>query len=256
MSTALIGHTGFVGGNLAAQAQFDDCYNSRTIEGMTGKSYDLVVCSGARAEKWLANKQPDADREGIARLTKVLATVRARKMVLISTVDVFQQPVNVDETTLVTLAGLSAYGRHRFELEEFVRSRFPTLIVRLPGLFGPGLKKNAIYDLLYDNRVDLIHPAAIYQFYDVTRLWNEITVAQNADLPLVHFATEPVSMAEVAREGFGREFSHAAAFPPARYDFHTRYAGLYGGPDNYLYSRQEVVQQIRDFASSQRQRAA
>ena len=49
MKTALIGSTGFVGGNLQRQAAFDDGYHSRNIESLAGKSYDLIVCAGAPA---------------------------------------------------------------------------------------------------------------------------------------------------------------------------------------------------------------
>lgn len=256
MNTALIGHTGFVGSNVAAQTRFDDCFNSHNIEEMAGKDYDLVVCCGARAEKWLANLHPEADRQGIERLTDVLDQVRAKQMILISTVDVFQSPINVDESSSVTLDGLGPYGKHRFELEQFVRSRFETLVVRLPGLFGPGLKKNIIYDFLHDNSVDKIHHAACYQFYDTTRLWRDIQVALKAQLELVHFATEPVSVGDVARVAFNREFTNAPNNNPARYDFRTRYDSLYGNTSGYLYDRGDVLHAIRQFAQSEPQRRA
>jgi len=256
MTTALIGHTGFVGSNLAAQTRFNDCYNSQNIEEMAGKDYDLIVCCGARAEKWLANLHPESDRQGIKRLTDVLDQVRAKQMILISTVDVFQSPINVDENSPIMLDGLGPYGKHRFELEQFVRMRFPTLIVRLPGLFGPGLKKNIIYDFLNDNAVDKIHHAACYQFYDTTRLWRDIQVALKARLNLVHFATEPVSVADVARIAFGREFTNAPHDNPARYDFRTRHDSLYGNTSGYLYSHDEVLHAIRQFAQTHPQRRA
>ena len=43
---------------------------------------------------------------------------------------------------------LPAYGRNRLQLERWVREDFPAaLIVRLPALYGKGLKKNCLYDL-------------------------------------------------------------------------------------------------------------
>lgn len=256
MPAALIGHTGFVGGNLASQTRFDEFFNSSNSEQMSGRSYDLVVCCGARAEKWLANQQPDADRAGIARLMDVLATVRARQLILVSTVDVFQSPVAVDETTPVVLDGLCPYGKHRFELEEFVGGRFPTLVARLPGLFGPGLKKNVIYDFLHDNNLNRIHHAAEFQFYDLRRLWRDLTIAREAGLSLVHLATEPVSVADVARAVLGREFCNAPPIAPARYDFRTRHAALFGREGHYLEERSEVLQRIHDFVAACRKRAA
>ena len=47
METALIGHTGFVGGVLKAQQPFDELYASRNIDAIRGKRFKLVVCAGA-----------------------------------------------------------------------------------------------------------------------------------------------------------------------------------------------------------------
>src|SRR5262249_7287015 len=127
-TAALIGHTGFVGGNLARQRSFDAFFNSSNIEGIAGRSFDLVVCSGARAEKWKANADPEADLNGIERLTRALEHVEARKLVLISTVDVFLDPVGVDEESPTPMTGLHAYGRNRRRLEQIVASRFDALV--------------------------------------------------------------------------------------------------------------------------------
>ena len=64
MRAALIGHSGFVGSNLARQTRFDSTYNSSNIESIAGQEFDLLVCAGVRAEKWIANANPDADRRG------------------------------------------------------------------------------------------------------------------------------------------------------------------------------------------------
>ena len=87
--TCLIGHTGFVGGNLVRQYAFEDCYNSRNIEQIRGRSYDLLVCCGVSAVKWQANQFPAEDRAGIDRLLENLASVTAARSILISTVDVY-----------------------------------------------------------------------------------------------------------------------------------------------------------------------
>src|SRR5947209_1521880 len=97
MASALIGHTGFVGGNLARQRRFDEFYNSRNVEQIAGRAFDLVVCSGAPAEKWRANQNPEADRVCLDRLWSALRLVSARKVILISTIDVYAAPVGVDE---------------------------------------------------------------------------------------------------------------------------------------------------------------
>src|SRR3954462_10163963 len=99
MTRALIGATGFVGGTLLRQSSFSDLYHSRNIDEIRGRSYDLVVCAGARAEKWKANQDPETDRAAIARLSRPLAEARRGVGVLISTIDVYPEPVAVDEDT-------------------------------------------------------------------------------------------------------------------------------------------------------------
>lgn len=256
MRSALIGHTGFVGGNLAAQFSFTDFFNSKTIGGMAGREFDLVVCSGARAEKWKANQDPVADQAGIRGLTDILEKVRAREFILISTVDVFRTPCDVDEATPIDTIGLGPYGLHRHELEQFCRERFATRVVRLPGLFGPGLKKNIIYDFLHNNQVDKVHADSVYQFYDLTRLWSDISVIRRHDIDLVHLATPPVSVADVASKAFGFEFTNRPAGNPARYDFQTRHSDLFGGPAGYLHDEAELWRRLQAFVSMSRTRAA
>ena len=51
-ATALVGHTGFVGGNLLRQTQFDDLYNSSNIGAIAGGQQELIVDSGASIEKF------------------------------------------------------------------------------------------------------------------------------------------------------------------------------------------------------------
>lgn len=252
--SALIGYTGFVGSNLLRQRSFDACFNSSNVEAIAGRSFDLVVCAGAPAEKWKANADPERDSDIVERLTRALEHVNANKLVLISTVDVFLEPRDVDEESPVPLAGLHAYGRHRRRLEQIVASRFETHIVRLGGLFGRGLKKNVIYDFLHENQTERIDARSVFQFYDLRRLWRDITTAIDNELSLVHLATEPVSVAEVARAGFGIEFTNQTPAPPAQYDVHTRYAPLFGGSGSYIEAKSTELAAIASFVEAERQR--
>jgi nucleoside-diphosphate-sugar epimerase len=252
MSSALIGYTGFVGGNLLAQRSFDARFNSSNIEQIAGRSFDLVVCCGAPAEKWKANADPERDMANLTRLTRALSEVNAAKVVLTSTVDVFARPVGVDEDSPTPSDGLHAYGRHRLWVEELVAARFDACILRLPGLYGPGLKKNAIFDLLNDNDVAKIDSRAVFQFYNVERLWRDIETALRHDLSLVHLPTEPVSIAEVAEAAFARPFANEVALSPARYDMRTKYAALFGGDGAYIESKARELNGIATFVERAR----
>jgi nucleoside-diphosphate-sugar epimerase len=254
--TALIGYTGFVGGNLLAQRAFDALYNSSNIEEIAGRSFDLIVCAGAPAEKWKANAEPERDLANIERLAAALARASARRFVLLSTVDVFGSAIAVDEQSPVSTEGLHAYGRHRRMLEARIASSFETTIVRLPGLYGPGLKKNVIFDFLHDNDVQKVDSRGVFQFYDTTRLWSDVDIAVRSRLPLVHLATEPVSVAAVARVAFGIEFDNRVAPAPARYDMRTRHAALFGGEGPYIEDSGRVLHGIAAFVARERGKAS
>jgi len=146
---ALVGYTGFVGSNICAHGTFDGLYNSKNIESAYGSSPDLLIYSGLRAEKYLANNDPEADLEQIKIAEANISRIAPKKLVLISTIDVFKNPVGVDENTAIDTEGLHAYGYNRYLLEVWVRENYPdALIVRLPGLFGINIKKNFIYDYM------------------------------------------------------------------------------------------------------------
>lgn len=146
---ALIGYTGFVGSNLYDTGEFDQAYNSKNIVQAYGTSPDLLVYAGLRAKKYLANHMPEKDKELIIQAKENIKKICPKKLVLISTIDVFKVPRGVDETSEIGTENLHAYGLHRYQLERWVRENYQdALIIRLPGLFGKNIKKNFIYDYI------------------------------------------------------------------------------------------------------------
>lgn len=252
--TGLIGHTGFVGTNLARQARFDATYNSSNIDSIASEEFDLLVCAGVRAEKWIANANPEADRAQIDRLIQALSTVKARRAILISTVDVFMTPIEVDERTPVTTTGLHPYGTNRYYVEQAFAERFDTVVARLAGLYGPGIKKNVIHDFLFDHETEMIDSRGVFQFYGLHRLWSDLQIALANHLAIVHLPTEPVSVTDVAMAAFGRDFTNHVAPQPARYDVRTRHARLLGGRGHYIENQMAVLEGIRRFVDQERAR--
>lgn len=252
MGDALIGFSGFVGSALLKQSKFDALYRSTNIGEIDGREFGLVVCAGAPAQKWIANRDPDDDRHKIDALIGHLRAVKCETFVLISTVDVFKTPVGVDEATLVDETGLHPYGLHRRLLEKFVQDHFSKhLIVRLPGLVGPGLRKNVIFDFLNNNNLHAIESRGVFQFYPMVNLWSDIQTALQERLQLVHLTAEPISVAEVSFLGFGKPFAQTRSNEPVRYDMQTRYAAMFGSQGRYQYSTRETVQAIRAYAQSE-----
>lgn len=252
MENALIGFSGFVGSTLLRQAHFTALYRSTNIHEIENREFDFVVCAGAPAQKWIANREPAEDRKKIQKLIGCLRTVKCKTFILISTVDVFNDPVKVDESTLVEESGLHAYGLHRRLLEKFVEQNFSNhLIVRLPGLVGPGLRKNVIFDFLNNNNLQVIESRSIFQFYPMVNIWYDIKIALEAKLNLIHLTAEPISVADVSLHGFGRTFTHSLNALPARYDMQSRHSQLFVSAEHYQYSARETIQAIRAYAQSE-----
>jgi nucleoside-diphosphate-sugar epimerase len=242
MTTALVGHTGLVGSNLALQRPFDERYNRANIAAIRGRRFSLLVNSGVSAVKWKANAEPEADRAAILALWRDLETVEADVFVQISTLDVMPRGT-VYEDTPIDESRLEPYGRNRLELERLVASRFPRrLVVRLPHVFGPGLKKGFVYDLVHENALQLTDRRDVFQPYDLAWLWGD--VERFLDAEVVNLATEPISAAELARDVFDVEFTNETEREPRVYDMRTRRG-------EYLYRRPDVVDALRRFRAAQ-----
>lgn len=146
---SLVGYTGFVGSNLLAAASFDGLYNSKNICEAFGTNPDVLYYSGFPAQKFIANKFPTEDMEIIKNAAANIKKINPKKIVLISTVDVYKNPTGKTENSPMEMDGLLPYGLNRLKLEEYVQENFEDhLIIRLPGLYGKNLKKNFIYDFM------------------------------------------------------------------------------------------------------------
>jgi len=250
--TGLIGATGYVGGSLLRQVEFNHLYSSSNINEIRENDFSLVVCSAAPAKKWIANREPEVDLQNIKGLINHLESITCDHFVLISTVDVFKSPIGIDESSPVDEEDLQPYGLNRRYLEKFVQTHFSNhLIVRLPGLVGPGLRKNVIYDFLNNNNLQVIDSRGVFQFYPMVNLWYDIQIALQAGLSLVHLTAEPITVAEVSEQGFGKVFQQELVAPPATYDLRTQCADLFGGSSNYQYSKRESIQAIRSYAQTE-----
>lgn len=144
----LVGSTGFVGGNLAAKGGFTKQYHSTDVQQGFGQDNDLVVYAGVPAAMFLANADPEADLAVMRTARENIRRLNPKKLVLISSICVYADSRGKTERDIPEPDGLPAYGANRLQLERWVRADRPdALIVRLPALYGLGLKKNFLYDL-------------------------------------------------------------------------------------------------------------
>ena len=251
MSSALIGYTGFVGGFLAGQERFDLLVHRANVDLLRRRNLDRIVCAGLPAAKWIANREPEADRANMLQLCDTLQTVGAKSFVLISTIDVYPCSRDADEDFDCSAVPNHAYGRHRLEFEGFVRDRFPhALIIRLPALFGPGLRKNVLFDLLMGNQLEKVNPASSFQWYPLERLPDDIGRAERQGLELVNLFTEPLVTSAIIDNHFPEVEVGAEAQAAVHYDLHTRYARTFGGSGRYVMSAASVLEAIGAFCGA------
>ncbi len=304
MKHTLVGYTGFVGQNLAAAHTFDAMYNSANIAESFGADNGLVIYSGMYSEKFLANADPAADLARARAAFENICQMAPERLVLISTVDVYPRPLGVYEDSPAGGPDAPAYGANRLTLENWVREAYPeALVVRLPGLFGKGLKKNFIFDMLTlvpmmlrENKytelcqkeplvaegyrrddtgfyrlvavgeqraalkaffaqndfsaLSFTDSRSVYQFYNLANLWADISRCLQKNLRTINMATQPVEAGSLYEVLFGREFVNHLDAPPVRYDMRTRYGREFGGLDDYIADRMEVVAGIGKLASA------
>jgi hypothetical protein len=253
MRDALIGHTGFVGSTLARERKFASYFNSSTIDEIDGGHFDTVVCAGVSAVKWLANKEPARDRAAIQGLIKHLDTILAAHFILISTIDVYRKPIGVTEADTPPTENLHPYGLHRLELEQFVAQRFAKhTIVRLPGLFGAGLRKNLIFDMLHGNQLDKISPNGVLQWYPMRRFAVDLSRIASAAPKLINIAVEPVLTEAIRAELFPDLSIGSPELPAPKYDMRTDQAAILGGEGKYHIRAAEVLGELESYVDTAR----
>ena len=237
MADALVGCTGFVGSNLRSARSFDGLFHSRNIAAMAGSHFDEVWFCGLPATKWAINRDPAADLANMNAIQQVLEQVHCSRFVLISTIDV--------------LHDTGPYGEHRGMFERWAQQRFRSCcIVRLPGLFGPGLKKNVLFDLLTGNRLESVHADDAYQWYDLRDLLADIELVRSHGVECADLFPEPVE--NRALFDLFADFKPAMQQrPPRRYDFPSAQAALFGR-ERFIRSADDVRARIARFVTEWR----
>ncbi|MFQ7839813.1 MAG: sugar nucleotide-binding protein [Enterocloster bolteae] len=148
-SIYLVGNTGFVGSNLMQCEDFTMSAHSLDVTKMYGHRPDVLVYAGVTGTKWLANQNPAQDMKVIEQTIINIVKIKPKKIVLISTVDVYDELVGSNEDSTINEECLHTYGRNRYHLEKWVRGNCEDYhIVRIPALYGLNIKKNFVFDLI------------------------------------------------------------------------------------------------------------
>lgn len=226
---AIIGYSGLIGGNLYRQYKKKhkniNLYNSKNIDKIDENiTYQKVFCAALPAEKWRANKYPKKDKLNLLRLIKNLKKIKTNQFILISTIDVH---FNHD------------YGKNRKYLEEFVKKKFNKYkIIRLPAVFGEGLKKNIIYDLINKNELNKICYNDKFQWYYLKMLKTNIEKVIKSKKNIFEFYSVPINNSEIIKL-FNLTYKFSKRLKPIIYNFKPN--------SGYFFKKNEILKMIKNF---------
>lgn len=211
MKNALIGYTGLVGKNiLKSKPKIDfDLYNSKNILSLKNRKYDLTIVAAPSAIKWKANKNPIQDLNCILNLLDSLYSFDSKKVILISTIDVYGEQIKdgLDELASLDLER-HPYGKNRLIFENYCKNKFDTTVIRLPALFGSFLKKNIIYDLLNDKMLENISLETHYQWLNLDKIGNIIDYSLQTKNSTINYVTEPLSTRTIIENLFPKKVQY------------------------------------------------
>jgi sugar phosphate isomerase/epimerase len=220
--SAIIGWSGFVGQYLTHFFPESDLYNSVNIEELRGKTYNTIYFSAMPAEKWKINQNPTDDVKLLSYFYDLLSDVSCEKFILISTVDVLDCTISQSEDG--SIFAEHPYGQNRRMLEEFIQKRFTThIILRLPGLFGKGLKKNVIYDLLHNNQLENICLDSEFQWYSLEHLKDDIEYCRLNNIQLIQPVSVPIKTSSIIERFFPDKLSYCKGTRIVKYQLETFY---------------------------------
>ena len=88
---------------------------------------------------------------------------------------------------------------------------------------------------------------SIYQFYDLSHLWEHIEIALKNNIKKLNLATEPIQVSELYTALSGKTFINELDKQPFEYNYKTIHANLFGGKNGYIYTKNNVLTQIKEF---------
>lgn len=227
LNNGLIGSTGFIGSNLKSRFEFDKIYDSKNISEIRGENFNNLYCAAPGATKWQINKNPTLDLSNITSLLENLKFVNCNRFVLISTIDVLTFDIAL------------SYGGNRLFFENKISEIFynKTMIVRLPGLFGNGLKKNIIYDLQNKN-CEFVNLNSSFQWLSISRFLDFLEKNKNTT-GTFELYPEPLETKELVLQFFPNLYDSCPSHQRINYEYK---------PDNgFFIKKEQVINDLGDF---------
>ena len=244
----IIGNTGLVGTTLSESIDFDLNFNSSNLSDFPNmvKDGSELYLSCLPATKWMVNKNVTDDFENIMNILNLIKGKKYKKVVLISTIDVYTSlELKSNENTIPSIKNLN-YGNNRYLFEVLVKEYLQTeelKIFRLPALFNQHIKKNILFDLINNNNVKAINSNSLYQWYNLNNLSNDIMEYSNKypNEIVFNLFPEPIDSLEIIN--LFPSLSSQVNFLENKivYDFTTRFSN-----NGYISPKEKILIEIKE----------
>lgn len=174
----VIGAKGFIGSAVATEAMNRGykvaAVDRENYQEHIGMETDILVNAAGNSKKFIDDQDPVQGYElSVGSVMRVLHDFSFDVYVQLSSGAVYPReddPAENSEATLLEPSAMTRYGFHKWMAEQLVRHYAPKhLVLRMGGFVGPGLKKNAVYDLLAGRRL-FVHPDSEFQYMDTRDL--------------------------------------------------------------------------------------
>ncbi len=254
MKKILIGDTGLIGTTLLDKIEFDYKFNSlniNTFNQIVPNNCELYLCC-LPATKWLVNLNLENDMDNIHNIMKILSSKVYNKIFLFSTIDVYMDNCSKhsNEDSYIPFKKLS-YGTNRLIFELLVKNElkyYSLKIFRLPALFSSKIKKNILYDLLNNNKLENINKNTYFQWYNLNNLIDDVYF-YDLNYPseeTINLFTEPIDTIELIKLTNHNEniFIDGESWG---YDFHTKFysSGYCENKDNIIKDIKKLIDEYR-----------
>ena len=203
----VIGAGGFIGGNMVRHAasqgiQIDEGHRDTSRQTLRETEYDCVFFCAGNSKTFVTNRDPlTCLQESVVALYDDLVALTYKKWVFLSSSIVYPQtsPEKV-ESMPIPVHDIPLYGAHKLLAERYVAQFAHNWVVLRPtGFFGPGLKKNLLFDVrekrpdVYVKRASHIDYLPIEVFCDIA-----LTLARDVDREVVNVgAGESVAVDDI-----------------------------------------------------------
>lgn len=192
-----------------------------------GTECSVLINANGNSMKYVAERDALKDFDlSVRSVVKGLRDITAQKYVFLSSGDVYPDPSgpsSSSESSAICVDRISRYGAHKYLAEQVVRhAASDWLIFRMSGFCGPGLRKNAIFDMLAGDVVRLGRDSEL-QYISTDRaadlMWRVVTSGLSCEIVNIG-ASGTIALRDI-HSYIGSASAFAEHAPTLRYELDT-----------------------------------